>query len=386
MMDGMAWIDGDRGLKVSPLSESERTGRTSGNSPPPNLWGAPLLSTLLHLHIPRIYTSHHPPLMPTASFTPTSHPSIWESIATYTALSTTLALRATCSELRDIVDTVLLHHLIARGGYRRYDGPESLRHRVWQRQVHTDAQGNIMGEFEPAPTIRVRGPFERGYFLSPRPDGRALKVRVPPATSTKGAVMRRRCTVLDIDDHLSPADCRWIARLVSPHTVRLPGAPRATEVRVHSLFNPFEIIHPRVAVLSFPSDHLHLRRPGHHLRMPDKTRRVVLHQVASDDRKGYVLVSGRVRELVLVFRPDPDQGGGDNNSMDDVRWYLAKVVPEVPKASVVVVGLEAVFKHSKDVRNSVLRDVEDKDKVELRTLEEQHAEVGAAKWAVEMEL
>lgn len=306
-----------------------------------------------------------------STITPSSYPTIWETVTAHASVTTALALRATCTQLRDMVDTSLLSHLVARGGY--------VVHIIGEAQFYT-VSGHIRGQ-GPGVRTRIRGQFERGYFLSPR-EGGNLRVRVPPATSTRGAAIRRWCTVLDIDDHLTPADCRWIARIATPHTLRYRPCPAKDRPEfVDRQFSPFDIIQARVVVYSVrPGPVLdgEIRFPN--ISLPDRTRRFVLHQCPTDDPQRYVHVGGsRLRELVLVFRP---AGGEDGNGLQGVNWYLTKLLAELPKVSVTIVGLEM----DQEWRGLTMSDTPATWKVELRTREEHRAALVAGQWALEMEI
>lgn len=320
---------------------------------------------------------------------PLTYPTIWETICACANSRTVLSLRATCTTLRDMVDASLLTHLCAKG-------PPYYQHRY--------------GEDTPRPVPRNRSSFERGFFLSPREDG-LVRIRVPPATSTRGSVIRRRCRVIDIDRTLADGDCRWIARLASPHTLRvLSPSPIDESVllgwatgflnssgRIPAIIDARRVVLGPTPALGVCLEQAQNRtiqinrdalfeRP---VTVSDATRRLVLHLYAFADRRFYVdIVPGRLRELVLAIRPAPQQVDKPRESHGGVEgcitWYLEKLVGKFPKVSITVVGLDEVFDR---VPERVLALATDSVKrMELRTKEEHRAALGWGQWSVEMEI
>lgn len=322
---------------------------------------------------------------------PSSYPAIWETICAYASLSTTLALRATCTTLRDTIDASLLTHLCAKG------------------PPHFPYEYDEDNSREPK---KIRGAFERGFFLSPLEDGFA-RIRVPPATSARGSVIRRRCRVVDIDRTLSDGDCRWIARLTSPHTLRVVSPSPINEAVTlgrpnHPVWDGSGracviiaarrvVLGPTPALGYFPDqsrtemafigkDRILFRLV---VPMSDVTRRLVLHLYAFADRLFYPAIDpGRLRELVLVVHPASQQVENSRVSHGGVEgcmiWYLQKLAAKLPKVVITVVGLEAVCD---TVPQGVLSLAADSgQRMELRTKEEHRAALSPGQWSLEMEL
>lgn len=345
-----------------------------------------------------------PPIRPSAllsAITPQSYPAVWEAIAAHASVSTAMALRATCTQLRSIVDASLLTHLVV-------EGPTCTE--------------SAKGYGKP---VRKSGGFERGVFLAPRDDG-AIRVRVPPIrTSNRAMSLRRRCLVLDVDGTIYAASSAWLARLLAPHSLRVPSANAEQAFQFDTVSSAFHHFCAKVIIVgpsrcaSAPSAKYMIRdvngrilpdRLGFTFRRPihlsDSTTRLVLHKEAHIVDCSYDVVqgAGNLREVVLVMHPcgrsassSSDAKAHDNlppcpkpSPATVLAGYVLKFVTTLPSPDIAVtmVGLEAACKDAlEQVREGL--DVDgrlESGSVVFRTMKEHRAAMSAAQWALEMEI
>jgi hypothetical protein len=197
--------------------------------------------------------------------------------------------------------------------------------------------------------------------------------------------MRRFCRRLDIDTALTGRELKWLGGIVQPNTLRVtvprPIVNEAPSGRA-SFRRPLELIRAHVAVVSLLHNLVYAKADrkdlNHSAELSDCTRRVVLHQYGSGIDGKYLAVYGTgLRELVLVFVPSDGEVR--------IRPYLERLVADLPRVAVTVVGLDEVYGRmsAAEIRELFGGPLAG---VKLSTHAEHRLGVSAAQWALEMEV